>query len=186
MWIIFLAIIPVTISQVEITFYLHQNWITFPGQIPIGTVLFILFGSIGIWSTHTMTTLGDGTPLPSEHTNKLVITGPYKYIRNPMALCGTLQAVSIGIAIGSPFVVAYGALGAFAWNILVRPTEEHQLLTSFGDEYRNYQTLVKCWIPHLKSPGNWSQLLPKSTIFTEDLKSSPLGKINCGFNEVSK
>ncbi len=149
MWIIFLGIIPLIIAQSEIFLDFNQNWFHFPGQIPVAATLFVLLGSFGIWGTSEMTKYGDGTPLPSEHTNKLVTTGPYRFIRNPMALCGTTQGIVVGLGIGSPFVMSYGLLGAFAWNILVRPAEEAQLASSFGEEFETYKTKINCWIPRL-------------------------------------
>lgn len=151
MWVIFLAIIPAIIASMETQFQFNQHWLKFPAQIPLAIVLFCLFGSCGLWGTLVMTRHGDGTPLPSEHTNKLVIEGPYQYIRNLMALSGTMQAVAVGLGIGSPLIMAYGILGAFAWNILVRPAEEAQLFDSFGEQFLSYQTRVKCWLPTFKS-----------------------------------
>lgn len=150
MWTIFLALIPLTIAFFEINLKFSQHWFTFTGQIPSAIIIFIVLGSIGLWSGYVMTHHGNGTPLPSEHATKLVILGPYRHIRNPMALCGTMQGTAVGLAIGSPLIFAYAILGALAWDILVRHLEEEDLSNRFGETYLEYRSKMRCWIPSLR------------------------------------
>lgn len=150
MWSLFLGVIPAAIAAFEIHFRFNQNWFHFPVQLPLAIAIFVILGSIGLYSCFVMTKHGDGTPLPSEHTNQLVILGPYRYIRNPMALCGISQGGIVGLAIGSPLIIVYSILGALSWEILVRPLEEAELASRFGDEYPAYQKAVKCWLPSLR------------------------------------
>lgn len=98
-----------------------------------------------------MSQLGKGTPLPLDCPNELVIKGPYKYVRNPMAIGGIGQGISVGIYLGSILVVLYAITGAFIWHILVRPQEEKDLKKRFGDEYSNYKKTVHNWIPTLNT-----------------------------------
>ena len=49
--------------------------------------------------------------------------------------------------LGSPFVVGYALAGAVAWQLLVRPWEEADLLARFGAEYARYRAAVRCWVP---------------------------------------
>ena len=53
----------------------------------------------------TMALIGEGTPLPAETARKLVVAGPYRYVRNPMAVAGVIQTASIGLLFGSWMVV---------------------------------------------------------------------------------
>ncbi|MBT7253427.1 MAG: isoprenylcysteine carboxylmethyltransferase family protein, partial [Planctomycetaceae bacterium] len=67
-------------------------------------------------------------------------------VRNPMALAGILQGLCTGWFLGSYAVLAYALLGAVAWHVLVRPTEERELTERFGDKYTQYKSKVPLWI----------------------------------------
>ena len=116
----------------------------------IGAVLFLLASAINVWAGYTMSQLGKGTPLPLDCPNQLVVQGPYRYVRNPMAIGGISQGIAVGIILGSGLVVIYALSGAFIWHIFVRPHEELDLLDRFGNEYKVYRQTVRNWLPHLK------------------------------------
>ena len=107
----------------------------------------MLASALGLWACVTMALRGNGTPLPAETARELVITGPYRSVRNPMALAGLLQTVGVGLVVGSWMVLAIAAAGALVWNVFIRPTEEADLLVHFGEPYRLYAERVRCWIP---------------------------------------
>lgn len=98
-----------------------------------------------------MSTLGDGTPLPSAMPNRLVIAGPYRWIRNPMAVAGIVQGAAIGLILQSWLVVAYAVVGSLVWNYAVRPLEEADLQGRFGEEFQQYRDTVRCWIPQVST-----------------------------------
>jgi protein-S-isoprenylcysteine O-methyltransferase Ste14 len=102
-----------------------------------------------MWSAVVMSMLGDGTPLPSAMPNRLVIAGPYRWIRNPMAVAGIAQGVAIGLILQSWLVVAYAVAGSLLWNYGVRPHEEYDLRERFGEEFQQYCDTVRCWIPRV-------------------------------------
>ena len=78
---------------------------------------------------------------------RLAITGPYRSVRNPMALAGLLQTVGVGLVVGSWMVCAIAVAGAVVWNVFIRPAEEADLAARFGEPYRRYAEHVRCWIP---------------------------------------
>lgn len=92
---------------------------------------------------------GDGTPLPAATANRLVTAGPYRVVRNPMAVSGFVQGAAVGLMLSSWMVVVYAVLGSLLWNFAVRPLEEADLEARFGDEFRRYRDTVRCWIPRL-------------------------------------
>jgi protein-S-isoprenylcysteine O-methyltransferase Ste14 len=128
------------------------------GEIPaafnrdalIGIFLFIVFSTTGIYSAYTMVINGKGTPLPLDQTQKLVSVGPYKYVRNPMAIAGLGQGISISIIFGSIYILIYALIGAVLWQFVVRPIEEKDMKKRFGKEYEEYRKEVKCWIPKFR------------------------------------
>jgi protein-S-isoprenylcysteine O-methyltransferase Ste14 len=115
----------------------------------LGLSLLVAASALGLWSGVTMSVVGRGTPLPAAMANSLVVAGPYRFIRNPMAVAGFLQGAAVGLLLSSWTVVVYGLLGALLWNYAIRPHEEADLERRFGDDYRRYRAAVRCWIPRL-------------------------------------
>lgn len=102
---------------------------------------------------------GGGTPLPIDAASRLVVDGPYRFVRNPMAIAGLAQALGVAIAIGSWMTLVYVAIGAAIWQWVVRPGEEPQLLRQFGGSYAAYRNAVRCWIPRAPSRSRLSDNL---------------------------
>jgi len=157
-WGLFLAVIPLAIHVLE------ERWrvgVTAPHPalsavaVPLGVAVLVFASALGIWSAVTMSTWGKGTPLPSAMPNHLVVAGPYRWVRNPMALAGIAQGVAVGLILSSWLVVVYALAGSLVWNLVVRPHEEADLESRFGDDFRRYRRAVRCWLPRFRDPdGN--------------------------------
>lgn len=85
-WSTFLFFIPFAIQRAE--HLLGVDPFHFPSQHFVATVGFIFASIIGLSSGITMSYRGEGTPLPTQCPRKLVVGGPYRYVRNPMACAG--------------------------------------------------------------------------------------------------
>lgn len=146
-WGFFLVVVPVTLTALE------RRWdvvFSFPSFVaPVGFIILVLASGLGLWSAVVMSTLGDGTPLPSATANRLVIAGPYRWVRNPMAVSGIVQGAAVGLIVQSWFVVVYAVAGSLVWNYAVRPLEEADLEGRFGEEFQRYRDAVSCWIPRV-------------------------------------
>ena len=93
---------------------------------------------------------GLGTPAPVAPPQRLVVTGLYRYVRNPMYVAVSSLIFGQGLLFGSASLLRYGLivwLGFFAFVLLY---EEPTLRRKFGDEYRQYCTRVPRWIPRLR------------------------------------
>ena len=112
-----------------------------------GWAILVTASFAGLWSGITMALSGKGTPLPVDTARELVITGPYRVVRNPMALAGITQGLAVGFVHGSWLVILYAVAGGVLWHLLVRPMEERDLLQRFGDEYEAYRDRVGLWMP---------------------------------------
>lgn len=92
-------------------------------------------------------TRGRGIPAPIDHPKALVVTGLYRYVRNPMYL-GVLFFL-----FGEALFLRYGALVVYAlvWfvivNLFVLLYEEPNLERKFGDSYARYRSAVRRWVP---------------------------------------
>lgn len=149
-WTVFLGLLPWAVLSLETA--LGLSWWKFEGvsaQV-VGGILFVLGGALGLTSGIVMAARGQGTPLPADCPRALVVVGPYRYLRNPMAVAGLSQGIAVGIILGSPAVVIYALCGAPVWDHFVRPWEEADLERRFGDDYRRYRAEVRCWLPRLR------------------------------------
>ena len=147
-WTLILFVFPFFIAQVETRLGIPQ--FSFPLQKILSVILFCTISLFGISGAYTMAKIGRGTPLPMDTANKLVISGIYSFIRNPMAISGIGQGLAVGLYLGSPLVLLYALLGAVIWQMIFRPLEEDDLLKNFGADYEEYQKNVRCWIPRFR------------------------------------
>lgn len=144
-WGFFLFVLPPAIAFVERK--LGIAGYAFPSQAWSPWLLFAAASALGLWSGVTMASRGEGTPLPMDGTNALVVGGPYRWIRNPMVVAGLSQGLAVVLWLGSWLGLAYVALGAILWHLFVRPAEERELAHKFGAPYDRYRASVPLWIP---------------------------------------
>lgn len=151
-WALILVVFPLIVVQIETKIGIPR--FSFPYQTILGIILFPLVSSIGLGSAYSMAKIGRGTPLPMDTASKLVVSGIYKYVRNPMAISGIGQGLLVGFILGSPLVLLYALLGGFIWQFIYRPLEEDDLLKKFGADYEDYQQKVRCWVPRFPSKSD--------------------------------
>ena len=98
---------------------------------------------------------GLGTPAPIAPPQRLVVSGLYRYVRNPMYVAVALLIFGQGLLFGSVRLVGYGLviwLGFFAFVVAY---EEPALRRKFGKEYEQFCARVPRWVPRLKLPKSW-------------------------------
>lgn len=97
-----------------------------------------------------------GTPMPIAPTERLVVTGFNRYIRNPM-YAGLITAI-LGQALlfDSVALVLYAVIGWIVTASFVRWYEEPTLVRTYGEQYERYRRGVPAWVPRL-SPWNGSE-----------------------------
>jgi len=95
---------------------------------------------------------GIGTPAPVAPTERLVVGGLYRYVRNPMYLAVVASIVGQALALGQPALLLYAALVGAAFAAFVRLYEEPTLRRQFGDQYEAYRRAVPAWWPR---PRPW-------------------------------
>ena len=149
LWAIFLFLLPAAIYYLEGSIGLAGYRFGSPFWQIAGVTLFMLGWILAYASAAFMVVKGQGTPLPADSARKLVVAGPYRYVRNPMAMGSFAQGIAVGMFLGSPLVTLYSLIGSVGWNYVVRPWEEMDLEQRFGVEYGEYREAVRCWIPRL-------------------------------------
>ena len=92
---------------------------------------------------------GLGTPSPVFPTRRLVVTGLYQYVRNPMYVAVLAVILGQSLLWVSGRVLGYGALVWLGFHLFVRIYEEPGLRARYGGEYDEFCTSVPRWIPRL-------------------------------------
>ena len=112
-------------------------------------MFFLVLGMVfTIWSVRTFYTKGgDGTPAPWQPISNLVISGPYRYVRNPMIL-GVVNLLLFESALFASIPFLLWATVFFIGNIIYFKTfEERELIKRFGTDYENYVNEVPMFFP---------------------------------------
>jgi protein-S-isoprenylcysteine O-methyltransferase Ste14 len=90
---------------------------------------------------------GVGTPAPVAPTERLVVGGLYRHVRNPMYLAVGATLVGQALALGQLLLLPYAAAFGAAVAAFVRWYEEPSLRRRFGDRYEAYLRAVPGWLP---------------------------------------
>jgi protein-S-isoprenylcysteine O-methyltransferase Ste14 len=119
-------------------------------QIAVGAVL-VVIGLIPPAHAFVQFVKAGGTPIPIAPTQRLVVTGFNRYVRNPMYVGLIVAILGQALLFGSVSLVVYAAI---AWAItasFVRWYEEPTLVREYGDEYETYRRNVHAWLPRLRA-----------------------------------
>jgi protein-S-isoprenylcysteine O-methyltransferase Ste14 len=114
----------------------------------------IALGVIGLFDSFARFAVqGVGTPAPVFPTRRLVATGLYRYVRNPMYIAVVSAILGQALILGNIALLEYGGLVWLFFHAFVLVYEEPTLSASFGSEYKLYCNEVPRWIPRFTA---WS------------------------------
>jgi protein-S-isoprenylcysteine O-methyltransferase Ste14 len=114
-----------------------------------GVALVVVGWGILLWCTVEFVRRGLGTPSPHRSPTKLVVSGLFRFVRNPMYVGVVIAIEGFALAMHSSGTALYGILVAIAFHLRVVLYEEPRLTREFGDEFRSYRARVPRWIPRL-------------------------------------
>jgi protein-S-isoprenylcysteine O-methyltransferase Ste14 len=115
----------------------------------LGVILIVVGVAVLIHAFVRFVVEGGGTPAPVAPTERLVVGGLYRYVRNPMYLAVLAIIVGQALLLGQPRLVVY-ALGVIvAFAAFVHWYEEPTLRRRYGPEYEEYRRAVPAWWPRL-------------------------------------
>jgi protein-S-isoprenylcysteine O-methyltransferase Ste14 len=107
-----------------------------------------------LWCLWDFATRGRGIPAPIDHPKQLVVTGLYRYVRNPMYLGVLFILIGEVSYSGSRLLLMYAAAWFLVISAVVLLYEEPALQRKFGSSYERYTAEVGRWVPrwpHLRS-----------------------------------
>jgi protein-S-isoprenylcysteine O-methyltransferase Ste14 len=98
---------------------------------------------------------GAGTPAPVAPTERLVVHGLYRYVRNPMYVAVAATIVGQALVLGRLALLLYAAAVSIAVGVFVHRYEEPVLSRRFGAQYEAYRRAVPAWWPRRRpfEPG---------------------------------
>lgn len=116
-----------------------------PARYAVGGLLVLAGVGLAVLATGRFRAAGTNIP-PTLPATALVVTGPYRWSRNPMYLAMTLIYAGLAIAAGSLWTLALlvPVLLLIRYGVIAR--EEAYLERKFGDPYRLYKSRVRRWL----------------------------------------
>ncbi len=93
---------------------------------------------------------GRGTPAPVDPPRELVVSGPYRYVRNPLYLGVLLMVVGEAALYRASVLLGYAGALLLAFHLFVVTYEEPTLRRKFGAAHERYCASVPRWLPRPK------------------------------------
>jgi protein-S-isoprenylcysteine O-methyltransferase Ste14 len=104
----------------------------------------------GLTAVQEFVTRGGGTPVPFDPPQRLVTSGLYAYIRNPMQLSAVVLLFLSGIVLRNAWLSAAGVMAHVYSAGLAGWDEGEDLRQRFGDDWIAYRRGVRAWMPRFR------------------------------------
>lgn len=114
---------------------------------PLGYAVLAASLALLIVFTLVLPLRGLGTPAPFDASRRLVVSGPYRYVRNPIYLAGIIGLVGYALAARSVSALLLAAATWLLAHALVVLYEEPHLTRVFGASYERYLRDANRWLP---------------------------------------
>jgi protein-S-isoprenylcysteine O-methyltransferase Ste14 len=123
------------------------------GPLPVrvlGIVVIVVGTAVVIDGFGRFVVQGVGTPAPVAPSERLVIGGAYRFVRNPIYLAVGATILGQALLLGRPVLLGYFLAFAAAVGAFVQLYEEPTLQRRFGNQYEQYHASVPAWLPRLR------------------------------------
>jgi protein-S-isoprenylcysteine O-methyltransferase Ste14 len=125
--------------------------VTRPARVGVsqmaGAVIAAAGAALAAWCILSFALIGQGTPAPFDPPRRLVVRGPYRYVRNPMYLGAGFALAGAALFYEAAALWAYAAAFLLLLHLFVIWYEEPTLHRTFGDDYEQYRRQVRRWWP---------------------------------------
>jgi protein-S-isoprenylcysteine O-methyltransferase Ste14 len=148
------GVIPWWISHWHVRPSLWDTGLTRTLGVPL-----IMAGVAGVVDSFARFALqGRGTPAPIAPPHHLVVSGLYRYVRNPMYVSVLAAIVGQALVLADWHLAAYAVLFWLACHAFVLLYEEPTLRRTFGAQFDDFCANVPRWIPR---PRPWQATGPR-------------------------
>jgi protein-S-isoprenylcysteine O-methyltransferase Ste14 len=134
---------------------LSQAGLTRPNVLRAPQFVGIVLGGAGaivaVWCIFTFIVVGKGTPAPFDPPRRLVVVGPYRYVRNPMYIGAAMAMSGAALFYGSWWLLGYAIFLGVVTHLFIVWYEEPTLRGAFGADYDAYCQRVSRWWPRIKA-----------------------------------
>jgi len=114
-----------------------------------GTAVCAAGAALALWCVLAFALVGRGTPAPFDPPRRLVVRGPYRYVRNPMYVGAAVALLGAALFYGSLALLAFTGGFLLCTHLFVVWYEEPTLHRLFGADYEEYLRRVRRWRPRL-------------------------------------
>ena len=118
--------------------------------VVLGVALLAVGLVLVVWTIRLFSRVGEGTLAPWDPTAKLVVSGPYRHVRNPMISGVAFVLVGETVVLGSKALALWFAAVVALNAVYIPLVEEPGLRRRFGAEYDAYRANVPRWLPRLR------------------------------------
>ncbi len=132
------------------------EWRPGPGPV-IGLTLLLLGDVLGLFALVSW--------LQRESASTLMVTGPYRHVRNPLVVAGAAVTLGSALLLTGPLLYVYALLWTLIADLLVRPALEAGLQARFRAPFARYRQRVRCWRPRWRGydPAREAEETPLAT-----------------------
>jgi len=117
-------------------------------ELGIGILCAVVGLSLMAWSVLTFVAVGRGTAVPIAPPRKLIVSGPYRWCRNPMILGAMIYYLGVGTYFGSLRIgIVMLLLNLIIGTCYIKLIEEQELQLKFGADYGEYKGRTSFLLP---------------------------------------
>jgi protein-S-isoprenylcysteine O-methyltransferase Ste14 len=135
---------PVTMVALN-TAWAWPRWENGTGHV-LGAILIVIGLGVAFYCARLFARVGGGTPVPTEPPTRLVVSGLYRYSRNPIYVADACILFGLFLHRGELALLLYVCLFTAVAHAWIVWWEEPRLRQRFGDEYAAYTRRVPRWI----------------------------------------
>ncbi|UCC92293.1 MAG: isoprenylcysteine carboxylmethyltransferase family protein [Thermoplasmata archaeon] len=132
-------------SGIDIGWGLDEPWnflTVAVGLLLIGIGLYLVLAPTIMFARY-----GRGTVAHFDPPQKLVLSGVYRHVRNPLIVGVVITVLGEGILFGAPSLLYMAVILVPLNHVIIVMEEEPRLVDRFGDDYRAYMENVPRWLP---------------------------------------
>jgi len=126
---------------------------------------------LGLSAVQEFAIRGGGTPLPFDPPRRVVTSGPYAYLANPMQAAACLVLVTLALVLTSGWLVVAAFIDVVYGAGLAGWLEHNRMHTQFGAEWLAYRRSVRVWWPH------WRPYVTGKSVLYVDTSCGPCAQL---------